>query len=578
MLSRLALIIRRAMPLLAVLVVFAAFSGRGADAAGPVTARQHMVVTANPHATAAGLAMLQQGGSAIDAAIAAMMVLNLVEPQSAGIGGGAFMLHYDSASRAVTSYDGRETAPLSATESLFLGADGEPLGFFDAVVGGRSVGVPGLVAMLALAHEDHGRLPWADLFQPAIRLARDGFAVSPRLHGLIAGDSHLHRDPAARAYFYDSAGQPLAVGSTLRNLPFADTLAAIASDGPAAFYGGAIAGDIVARVQAPPTGLAGDLTMADFTAYEAKERAAVCGPYRQWRVCGMGPPSSGGLTSLMILGQLAAFDLAALGPDSADAMHLLIEAERRAYADRGLYMADADFVPVPVAGLLDPGYLARRAATIDPTASSGPVEPGVPGDQGRLWQNGQSLEQPATTHLSIVDGHGNAVSLTASVESAFGSRLFVRGFLLNNQLTDFSFRPDQDGQPVANRVEGGKRPRSSMAPTMVFDQDSGRLVLVVGSPGGSRIIAYVTQAIIAVLDWGLDAQSAVAMGHVVNRNGVTDLEEGTDAAALAEALQAMGHEVSLRSMNSGLHAIVLLPDGTLAGGADPRREGVAAGD
>ncbi|MEQ9349284.1 MAG: gamma-glutamyltransferase, partial [Alphaproteobacteria bacterium] len=334
MLSRLALIIRRAMPLLAVLVVFAAFSGRGADAAGPVTARQHMVVTANPHATAAGLAMLQQGGSAIDAAIAAMMVLNLVEPQSAGIGGGAFMLHYDSASRAVTSYDGRETAPLSATESLFLGADGEPLGFFDAVVGGRSVGVPGLVAMLALAHEDHGRLPWADLFQPAIRLARDGFAVSPRLHGLIAGDSHLHRDPAARAYFYDSAGQPLAVGSTLRNLPFADTLAAIASDGPAAFYGGAIAGDIVARVQAPPTGLAGDLTMADFTAYEAKERAAVCGPYRQWRVCGMGPPSSGGLTSLMILGQLAAFDLAALGPDSADAMHLLIEAERRAYADR----------------------------------------------------------------------------------------------------------------------------------------------------------------------------------------------------------------------------------------------------
>jgi len=562
----------------AALVFFTPLTATIATAEEPVRASRYMVVAANAHATEAGLAMLRKGGSAVDATIAAMLVLNLVEPQSAGIGGGAFMLHYDSAATAVTSYDGRETAPLSANESLFLGPDGEPLGFFDAVVGGRSVGVPGLVAMLARAHEDHGRLPWADLFQPAIQLARDGFAVSPRLHGLIAGDSHLHRDPAALAYFFDGTGEPLAIGTILKNPAFADTLTVIANEGSTAFYRGAIAADIVAKVQTPPTGDAGGLTLADFAAYEAKERAAVCGPYRLWRVCGMGPPSSGGLTTLMILGQLENFDLTALDPNSAATMHLLIEAERRAYADRALYMADSDFVRVPTAGLLDPDYLARRAARIDPEATAGPVAAGVPDDRTDLWQPEISLEQPATTHLSVVDGDGNAVSMTASVESAFGSRLFVRGFLLNNQLTDFSFRPDQDGQPVANRVEAGKRPRSSMAPTMVFEEDSGRLVLVIGSPGGSRIIAYVTQAIVAVLDWGLDVQSAVDMGHVVNRNGGTDLEAGTEAEALSAGLEAMGHTVNVRGLNSGLHAIYVLPDGSFAGGADPRREGIAAGD
>ncbi|WP_086464168.1 gamma-glutamyltransferase [Oceanibaculum nanhaiense] len=546
-------------------------------AAEPARATKYMAVTANPLATEAALKALRAGGSAIDAAIAAQMVLTLVEPQSSGIGGGAFLVHFDKKAGRTASYDGRETAPAAARPDRFLDKDGKPLSYFDAVVGGRSVGVPGTLRVLELAHRQHGKLPWGSLFDDAIRLAEEGFPVPPRLARALTREKHLTQE-AARAYFYKPDGKPWKQGELLRNPALADTLRIVAKQGAEAFYTGAIAGDIVATVANAPRN-PGDLTLEDLAGYQAKERPAVCGSYRARTVCGMGPPSSGGLTVLMVLGMLERFDLPNEKRLSSNAAHWMLEAQRLAYADRNLYIADSDFVDVPVDGLLDRRYLADRAAQIDVASSSGEkAEAGdVPRKRTQNFAPDNALQLPATSHLSIVDGAGNALAMTTTIEAAFGSRLMVRGFLLNNELTDFSFRPEVDGLPVANRVEGGKRSRSTMSPTLVFGKD-GRLEFVTGSPGGSQIINYVLKTIVGVVDWGLDPQAAIELPNISNRNGPSEIERRADADALASSLAARGHKVERSLLVSGLQAIQILPDGTLLGGADPRRDSLAAGD
>jgi len=546
-----------------------------AKAAGrPVAARDWMVVAANPLAAEAGARVLDAGGSAVDAMVAVQAVLGLVEPQSSGLGGGAFLVWYDGATGEMTTLDGRETAPLAATPRLFQDEQGAPLEFFDAVVGGRSVGVPGTPALLRAAHERWGRADWAGLFDDAIALAEGGFAVSPRLALAVAGDAaRLARFAPTRAYFFPGGRLP-EVGQTLKNPAYAETLRILAREGPAPFYTGRIAADIVGTVRTAP-GNPGVLAPLDLAIYRVKERAPVCAPYRGYRVCGMGPPSSGALAVGQIMGLLAPFDLAAMGPESAEARRLIGDASRLAFADRGRYVADSDFVPVPVRGLLDPAYLADRADLLRRADALPEVAPGKPEfDHALRWADGAAPELPSTSHIAIVDRYGNALSMTTTIENGFGSRLMVRGFLLNNELTDFSFRSHVGGVPVANRVEPGKRPRSSMAPTIVLKD--GKPVLVIGSPGGSRIIGYVAGAIIAHLDWGMDVQHAVAAPHLVNRFGTYDLELGRVGDDLAARLGAMGFAVERRVLNSGLHAISLGPEG-LRGGADPRREGVALG-
>jgi len=547
-----------------------AATGRAAKAL--VHAKRQMVAAANPLAAEAGRRILRQGGSAVDAAIATQMVLNLVEPQSSGIGGGAFLVIWDAKKKTVSTVDARETAPAAAKPDRFLGPDGKPIRFYDAVVSGRSVGVPGVLRGLELAHKAHGRLPWASLFQPAIELAEKGFPISPRLNGLLKTEQHLPKSPTARDYFYNADGGAKPVGALLVNKPFAETLRMIAQRGADAFYAGEIARDIVATAR----GASGDLTEADLVGYRAKERPAVCGPYRRYEVCGMGPPSSGGLTLLQILGILEGFDLKAEAPWSIAGLHLMTEAERLAYADRGLYMADADFVPVPVRGLTDHAYLRSRAVEIKLDSSLKTARPGTPPHSTAALGADDALELPSTTHISIVDRWGNAVSMTTTIEDAFGSRLMVRGFLLNNQLTDFSFSPEENGRPVANRIEANKRPRSSMAPTLVFDRNR-RLVMVVGSPGGSAIINYVAKVIVASLDWGQDMQSAISFPNIGSRNGPTEIEEGPSAAVIAASLRALGHETRIAEFTSGVQGIMVTRSG-LYGGADPRREGVVLGD
>jgi gamma-glutamyltranspeptidase/glutathione hydrolase len=537
-------------------------------------ATHDMVAAANPMAAAAGRDILRQGGNAIDAAIATQLVLNLVEPQSSGIGGGAFLVYWSAREHRVVTFDGRETAPATARPERFLGADGKPLGFFDAVVSGRSVGVPGVLRMLALAHHRYGKLAWARLFAPSIKLAEEGFDVPPRLQALLAGDPFLRREEATRRYFYEADGTPKA---RLANPEFAAVLRAIAEKGADAFYAGDIARAIVTAVNGAPRH-PGDLTPDDLARYEAKERSPVCGAYRRYRLCGMGPPSSGTLTLLQIVGMLQDFHLERTTPQAPAALHLFAEASRLAFADRDRYMADSDFVPVPVRGLIDPGYLAGRARLIDRDhAREGRAPPGdPPGAHANAWRDDHAPELPGTSHISIVDAAGNALAMTTTIENAFGSRLMVDGFLLNNELTDFSFVPEEDGRPVANRVEGGKRPRSSMTPLLVFD-GSGRLVLTLGSAGGPAIIDDVARSVVAVLHWHEGLQDAFDMPNIGNRNGTTEIEAGPGAAALAAALTQRGHRVQVAERSSGLVGIRVTPRG-LEGATDPRRDGAAMGD
>lgn len=542
-----------------------------------VQASKHMIVAANPHAAQAGLSVLRAGGSAVDAAIAAQLVLNVVEPQSSGIGGGGFLMHFSAATGAIDTFDGRETAPAAATADMFMKADGTSREFHGVVPGGISVGVPGLLRMLQLAHAKHGKLAWAKLFEPAIKLASEGFEISPRLYALIKRDRHLKKFAATRKYFFDAAGDAKPVGTRLINAPLADSFRLIALIGADAFYSGGIAQDIVRAVTGARLN-PGGMTVKDLENYKAVARPPVCSFYRKWFVCGMGPPSSGGITVQQILGILQVHELKALKPNSFDAVHLIAEASRLAFADRGRYIADPDFQDVPVNRLIDPGYLAGRAKLIRAGKSMGKAEPGqVSSGSARLGSPVEESKGLSTSHLSIVDGDGNAVALTSSIENAFGSRLMVRGFLLNNQLTDFAFIPVAGHRAVANRAGPGKRPRSSMSPTLVVD-GAGKLVLSLGSPGGSNIIGYVTKTIIAALDWDMDIQAAVDLPHYINRNGAsTDLEKGTAILALKSSLEAAGHVVRTRPMTSGLHAI-RVRGRVLMGAADPRREGVALGD
>jgi gamma-glutamyltranspeptidase/glutathione hydrolase len=551
-------------------------------------AERHMISAPHALAAEAGLAVLREGGGAVDAAVAAQAVLTLVEPHASGIGGGALMLHWDAAARRVSAWDGREVAPAAATPGLFL-RDGKPMAFHEAAVGGRAVGVPGALRMLEAAHRAHGRLPWPRLFAPAVALAEGGFPVSPRLAATIAHEAErLGRNPAARALFLLADGSAPPAGHRLRSPDLAATLRAIQAGGADALHRGPIAAGIAEAVRSSPN--PGGMTVDDLAGYAPVRRDALCAPYRVYTVCGFPPPSSGGVATLQILAFLAHQDVPALGPrrpghgaaQALDAAHLLGEAGRLAFADRNRFLADADVVDVPVRGLLDPVYLLARAQLLDRDRAIAPLRPGNPPWHRPSAPPASQPPQPenGTSHLSIVDGTGNVVSLTTTVEDVFGARTVAGGMVLNNQLTDFSFLPEMGGRPVANAVAPGKRPRSSMSPTIVFGAD-GSPVAVVGSAGGSRIIGHVAQALVAMLDWGLDPQEAVALPRVGGRDAVVEVEAGTAAAALADGLRERGVPVEVRSNMSGLHAIRIVrgPAGTrLLGGADPRREGVAVGD
>lgn len=560
----------------------------------PRHAERHMAAAANPLAAEAGREMLRQGGSAIDAAIAMQAVLTLVEPQSSGIGGGAFIMLWDG--HTVHAYDGRETAPAGATERLFLKADGQPMAFTAAQIGGRSVGTPGVLRALEMAHKKTGHLPWARLFEPAIRLSEQGFAISPRLHSLIAADRFIPQSPEMATYFLNADGTPKATGTRLKNPALAAVFKRIAKEGPDALYHGPIADEIARKVQGQRN--AGSLSQADLAGYVAKERAPLCSDYKRWKICGMPPPSSGGIAIAQIMGTLQALQardprlaIAPMTPlnsaspaglePTPEAVHLIAEAGRLAFADRALYVADADFVPVPVAGLVAPDYLAQRAALIG-ERSLGVAKPGQPAGIQVAYAPDRSPLRISTSQVVAVDDQGGAVSMTTTVEAAFGSHLMVHGFLLNNQMTDFSFIPEENGQPVANRVQPGKRPLSAMAPTLVFDRQSGELLATLGSPGGSQIIEYVSKSLVAMLDWQLDPQAAISLPNFGSRNGATELESGLFSPALKQALKNKGHALSEIEMTSGIQAIVRTRDAQgkvmLSGGADPRREGEALGD
>ncbi|HXJ54730.1 MAG TPA: gamma-glutamyltransferase [Burkholderiales bacterium] len=536
--------------LAAVLLVFVASC---AQFSGQETGKQFVVAAAHPLAVDAGYAVLERGGSALDAAIAVQLVLGLVEPESSGIGGGAFLLYWSESEKRLRSYDGRETAPAAARADRFLKEDKTPMAFVEAVVGGRSVGVPGVLRMLELAHARHGKLPWSELFQPAIAAAEGGFALSPRLQSQLARDTFLPRDAAARSIFYEG-GKAKPAGASIVNRQYAETLRAIANKGVDAFYRGEIARDIVRAVRS--NAKPGDLTEADLEGYRALEREPLCGPYREWRVCSMAPPSAGGVAVLQILGILERTNFARAPPLSVDALHLFSEAGRLAYADRAKYLGDPAFKNVPVGRLLDPKYLDARARLIGERS----MRTASPGDTEAL----------GTSHISIVDAQGNVASMTTTIEATFGSRIMVRGFLLNNELTDFDFVPGS-----ANEVAPGKRPRSSMAPTIVFDSQ-GAVRLAVGSPGGPNIINYVAKALVAMLDWRFDAQAAAAAPNFGSRNGPTLLEAGAFYEAMKGPLEARGHAVEANPLTSGVHAVERVPGGW-RGGADPRREGTVRG-
>ena len=544
-----------------------------AEAGPPARAPHAMVAAADERAVDAALDILKAGGSAADAAIAAQLVLGVVEPQSSGIGGGGFLLHFDATTGTIDSYDGRETAPAGATPDQFLTLDEKKQKRKDVALGGLSVGVPGLFRLLELVHSNHGTLPWARLFEPAIALADHGFAISPRLAEAIAKTDALNSFDTTRNYFFDATGKPKSAGTRLTNPEYAATLRAVAAGGADAFYSGAIATDIVAAVRGASIN-PGRMVAEDLALYHAVRRPPLCGNYRAHLICGMGPPTSGGTTVLETLQLLERFDLSALAPGSLNAVHLISEASRLAFADRDRYLADPDYVTVPLEGLFEPEYIAARSALIDPDRAQGVVAPGSPKGSGMLADAASiAPEGESTSHLVVADVAGNVVTFTSSIERAFGSYLMARGFLLNNELTDFNFDPKKDGAPVANRVEPGKRPRSSMAPTLVFAPDGG-LAYALGSPGGPRIIGYVAQSLIALIDWRLDIQAAFDLPRHINRNGATELEADTPLSALADGLKSRGHDIKIAPLTSGLQGIAFGPNG-LEGGADPRREGIA---
>ncbi len=549
--------------------------------------KRWFISAANPYAAEAGASILRKGGSAVDAAIATQTVLGLVEPQSSGLGGGAFMLHYDRATRTLETYNGRETAPAAATADRFLMDNGEPMAFYDAVVGGLSVGVPGALRMLELAHQDHGALDWADLFEPALALSENGFEVSPRLNGLLARVPKLNQLPAAAEYFYNQDGAPRPVGHVLKNPAYAQTLKSIAAGGAEVFYTGDIAAAIVDAVTTAPN--PGDMTLEDLASYEAVKLDPVCSFYRVYQICSMAPPSSGGVTLLQILALMGPFDIAGAGSQSVEALHILFEASRLAYADRGQYLADNSMLAgvgglsseEVIGGLLNPTYLAARAQLIDGANAASEVLPGDPSAydtdaSAGKWLNlsaDASPEPPSTSHFVIVDGEGRVVSMTTTVEFAFGSHLMAGGMVLNNQLTDFSFLPERDGVPIANAVAPGKRPRSSMSPVIVFD-GQGEFWSALGSPGGPAIIGYVVKTLVAMIDWDMSAQEAINLPNAVYPRGEPILEENVFDAQIIAGMAARGHEVTQRALTSGVHAVRMAPDGAFDGGADPRREGV----
>ncbi len=549
--------------------------------------RHFAVAAAHPLATDAGYKILKAGGSAIDAAIAVQMVLGLVEPQSSGIGGGSFLLHHDGQRNMTEAFDGRETAPAAANENLFLNPDGKPVGFYEGVVGGRAVGVPGTVQMLEDAHRQHGKLPWAQLFAPAIALAEQGFKVSERLHSLLVSDVYLKKDPVAAAYFYDAAGLPWPVGHLLKNPELASVFKRIARGGSKALMTGDIAQAIVDKVRQHPSN-PGQLALADLADYQAKKREPLCHDYRvaprDYRICGMPPPSSGAITIGQMLGLLTHTPAQAMplmdGLPDARWLHLYTEASRLAFADRDQYIADPDFVQAPGGhwmSLLEPGYLAERARLIGPLRMT-TAAAGTPGAVKTSYAPMPEQPEHGTSHISIVDADGNALAMTSTIENAFGSRQMVKGFLLNNELTDFSFTPrDAQGRPVANRVEPGKRPRSSMAPTLVFDKVNGELMMSGGSPGGALIIHYTAKLLYGTLNWELDAQQAINLPNFGSLNGMTLLEDQRFPAATVQSLRQPGAQVREVPMTSGLQAIQRTPSGWF-GGADPRREGIVQGD
>ncbi|WJR67363.1 gamma-glutamyltransferase [Neorhizobium sp. CSC1952] len=550
----------------------------GFSAAKRVETKSFMVAAANPLAAEAGRDVIAKGGNAIDALVAVQTVLGLVEPQSSGLGGGSFLVYYDAAANRITTFDGRETAPMEATPKLFLDAQGQPLKFMDAVVGGRSVGTPGTVRLLHEVHKRYGKSEWASLFERAETLAAEGFEVSPRLASLIAAEGdRLKKYDGPRSYFYDASGAPLKAGAVLKNPAYAETLKTIAAGGADAFYNGPIAEAIVKTVR-EAAGNPGVLSVADLANYRIKEREPVCVSYRALDICGMGPPSSGAVAIGQMLGIIENFDIKGLGPLNAESWRIIGDAQRLAFADRERYLADTDFVPSPIKGLLKKDYLGQRAALLDgdKALAADAVKAGEPEwDHALLFGRDAAIELPSTSHFAIVDKEGNVVSMTTTIESGFGSRLMTNGFLLNNELTDFSFKTHDGSLPVANRVEPGKRPRSSMSPTIVMKD--GKPLIAIGSPGGSQIIGYVAQALIAYIDWGMPVEQIVAQPHLINRFGTYEIEAGTAAEQMAEPLKALGYEVKPGEMNSGLHTIEITANG-LAGSADPRREGVAVGE
>ena len=537
-----------------------------------VVASNWMVVTANPYASDAGANILSRGGTAADAMVAVQTVLGLVEPQSSGMGGGGFLVWYDATSGELTTLDGRETAPFAATERLFQDDTGEPMKFWDAVIGGRSVGVPGMPALIEVAHSKWGKLPWKDLFKRAASLADRGFVVSHRLSGLLATEQQrMSSSIDALSYFFPK-GKPLSQGTLLINREYGNLMRRLAEHGSDIFYSGPTASSIVATIRVGNEN-PGLITLADLANYAIKERPAICTKFRSYDVCGMGPPSSGAIGVGQILGMINAYPVGKMRDPQT--LRLIGDATRLAFADRGRYLADADFVYVPSTELVDEQYLRSRASLLNKNIAIPKVAAGEPiASLSQRRAPNLSIEQQSTTHVSIVDTYGNVLSLTSSIENAFGSRLMTNGFLLNNQLTDFSFKSSSNGVPVANRVEGGKRPRSSMAPTIVL-QD-GKPVLVIGSPGGSRIISYVANTIVAILDWGLDVQKAVSQPHAVNRFGTYEIEKATRLIEIKNSLKELGYDVTERSLNSGLN-VIMMHNGSLFGGSDPRREGIAIG-